>query len=294
MTDFVLERDYLDTENIPRAVATAFGVVQALRRHEIDWSMRRTKIAFALQVLCDAQGGSPEFAYNSVALAQPDLRDPHRWENEGRIERAVRRACDLTIMAEVAHRCERYAQAIVWCEVAFDELLGASPDGDQATLLKLASSSKRNPLAAALKAVLAIWMPAVRRSSRPPQVKEYYYHLLDPFIDALIASGQVYERSHAFGAQGMFRDAERLRGLREPSDREVVRLADLRDISESNRGSSKRAMATAPLVEMEYLRATRDLDGAQRAAALARELLIDFGLPRHLDRMTKYRYLSFD
>lgn len=293
MTEFVSEGDYLDSQNPARALHAAYDVIWALRRGDIDWSLRREEIALAFQVLCDAPGGSPSFAYQSIALAQPDLREPHRWEGETQKAKAVRRACDLTIMSEVAHRCERYGQVIAWSEVAMGEILAACPGGNSAGLLRVASSSKPNQLAAATTAVLAIWMPAVRRANRPPQVKEDYFQRFEPVIDALIASGQTYQRSNAFGTQGMFLEAER--GLQAPEldDRMLARARDLREIAQSTRGETKRALATAPLVEMEYRRLLGEIEVAEQLAAVARELLIDFGLPRHLERMTQYRYLSF-
>lgn len=293
MIDFVLERDYLNTENVPRAVQAAYEVIRALRNGEIDWALRREEIAFALQVLCDAPGGSPPFAYNSVMLVQPDLRQPQLWETENRVSRAARRAYDLTEMAEVAHRCERYRQAVVWCEVALGELEAASPGADQASLLKVVSASKASRLAGATTAVLGIEMASIRRTTFPPQVKQHYFERLDPFIAAVLASGQTYCRTHAFGSQGLFLEAERVREQQEPSDQSLSRLSSLRDASEQSRGHSRRALATAPLVEMEYLRALGDVDGAKHQAGLARELLIDFGLPRHLDRMIKHKYLTF-
>ena len=107
MPEFVSEDDYLDSRNPARALSAAFDTAWALRRKEIDWSLRRDEIALALQVLCDAPGGSPSFAYQSLALAQPDLREPYQWERDTQKARAARRACDLTIMGEAAHRCER-------------------------------------------------------------------------------------------------------------------------------------------------------------------------------------------
>jgi hypothetical protein len=294
VVDFVLERDYLDTENVPRAVQAAYDVIWALRRGEIDWALRREEIAFALQVLCDALGGSPSFAYNSVMLVQPDLRQPEIWESEGRVARAERRAYDLTIMAEVAHRCERYRQAVIWCQVALGELEAASPRGDKRSLLKEIASPKSNQLAGAVTATSGIMMPSVRRTGLPPQATEHYLRDLDPLIAAILASGQTYCRSDAFGSQGLFLEAKRIQDTREPTDGQLSRLTELRSVSEETRGNSKRSLATAPLVEMEFLRAVGDMEGAKDQASLARERLIDFSLPRHLDRMAKFRYLSFD
>jgi hypothetical protein len=292
MVEFVRERDYVDGENLPRALQAAFGTFWALRRREINWSLRQEEIQVALQVLCDAKGGSPSFAYNTIMLIQPDLRQRERWEADDRGSRAVRRACDLTVMAEVAHRCERYRQAVIWSEVALGELIAASPGGDEASLLKAVASAKRSQLAAATTAVIGIWPASIRRALLPPQVKEQHYRRIDRFISALLASGQTYSRSHAFGTQSGFLTAERFHRAGSSKDELMSALAELREVSVQTRGKSKRGLATAPLVEMEYLRALGELEGAERQAALARERLIEFGLPRHLDRMTKYRYLS--
>lgn len=293
MVEFVLERDYVDSENIPRALQAAFETFWALRRREINWALRREEIEVALEVLCDASGGSPSFAYNTIMLIQPDLRQRERWEADDPVSRAVRRACDLTIMAEVAHRCERYRQAVIWSEVALGELIAASPRGDEASLLKTVASAKRSQLAAATTAVIGIWPASLRRATLPAQVKDDHYRRLDRFFSAGLASGQRYARSHAFGTQASFLTAERCHQAGDSKDDMIARLAELREVSRETRGRSKRALATAPLVELEYLRAIGDLEGAEREAAVARKRLIDFGLPRHLDRMTKYRYLSF-
>lgn len=293
MLEFVLERDYVDDENVPRALRAAFETFWALRRREINWSLRREEIEVALEVLCDANGGSPSFAYSTIMLIQPDLRQRERWEADDAVSRAVRRACDLTIMAEVAHRCERYRQAVIWSEVALGELIGASPRGDEASLLKTVASPKRTQLAAATTAVTGIWPASIRRATLPVQVKEEHYRRLDRFVAAILASGQTYSRSHAFGTQASFLTAERFHRAGRSQDELISRLAELREVSVQTRGKTKRGRATAPLVEMEYLRALGDLKGAEAQAALARERLIEFGLPRHLERMTKYRYLSF-
>jgi hypothetical protein len=293
--DFVHPPDFVDGGNLPRALRAAYSVIRALGRGEIDWALRREEIELALEVLCDAVGGSPTLAYRTVMLVQPDLRQPERWEDEGQISRAVRRACDLTVMAEVAHRCERYRQAVVWSEVAIRGLAEAvSNSGDQKALLKTVSSSKPNLVAGAAGAIAGIWPAAVRRATYPPQVKEHHYQRLDPLFSALLASGQTYSRSHAFGCQGLFLEAERLRSAQDPEDWRFSRIADLHEISKKTRGDSKRPQATAPLVEMERLRVIGDIEGAAVQAALARERLIGFGLPRHLERMAKHGYLSFD
>jgi hypothetical protein len=227
-------------------------------------------------------------------LAQPDLRRAEHWEANGPLARALTRACDQTIMAEVAHRCKRYRQAVVWAESAMGVLQdAASQRGDEASLLRKVASSKRNGVAAAVNAVISIWMPALRRAAYPPQVMEHYHSRLEPFISAVLASGQIYSRSDAFGSQGLFFEAERLRGLKEVDERQLQRVADLREIAQATRGSSKRALATAPLVEMEYLRVRGDMTAAREQATIAGKRMIDFGLPRHLERMTEYQYLSF-
>jgi hypothetical protein len=293
MVEFVLERDYVDGENVPRALQAAFETFRALRRREINWSLRREEIEVALEVLCDARGGNPSFAYRTIMLIQPDLRQRERWEADDPVSRAVRRACDLTIMAEVAHRCERYRQAVIWSQVALGELIAASPRGTEASLLKTVASTKPNQLAAATTAVTGIWPASLRRATLPAQLKADHHRRLDRFFSAILASGQTYSRSHAFGTQGSFLAAERFHQASGSSDELISTLAELREVSVETRGKSKRALATAPLVEMEYLRALGDREGAERQAAIARERLIDFGLPRHLERMTKHRYLQF-
>jgi hypothetical protein len=293
VVDFVLERDYLDSENLPRALGSAYEVIRALRRKEIDWALRRDEIAFALQVVCDAPNGSPTFAYDSVALAQPDLRRPEIWEKEDRVSRAVRRAYDLTIMAEVGHRCERYRQAFVWTQVALKELEAAAPRGDVQSLLKTVASSKKSRLAGATIAVAGIQMASMRRAAFPPQVKIDRAKELEALFQAVLASGQSYCRSDSFGSQGLFLKAEQIRGMDEPDSADLSTLDDLRSLIQTARDGSKRSLATAPLIDMEYSRAIGAIDGAKVHASLARERLIDFALPRHLDRMTKYRYLSF-
>jgi hypothetical protein len=293
MVEFVLERDYVDNENVPRALQAAFETFWALRRREINWALRRGEIEVALEVLCDASGGSPSFAYNTIMLIQPDLRQRERWEADDPVSRAVRRACDLTIMAEAAHRCERYRQAVIWSEVALRELIAASPGGDEASLLKTVSSTKRSQLAAATTAVAGIWPASIRRASLPAQVKEEHYRRLARLFAAILASGQTYPRSHAFGTQASFLTAERFHQTGSAQDELSSSLAELRAVSVETRSQTKRAQATAPLIEMEFLRTQGDREAAEGQAALARKRLIDFGLPRHLDRMTKYRYLSF-
>lgn len=290
---FVHERDFIEAENIPQAVRDAYEVMWALRDKKIDWAMRRDEIELALKVLCDGVGGSPPFAHNTLMLIQPDLRVPERWEDDGLTARAVRRACDLVLMAEVAHRCERYRQAVVWSEVALGGLQEATSDGSTASLLKTVSASKRSPLAAATKAVVSIWVPSVRRTTLPLQVKEQHYRRIDPFIDAFLASGQTYGRSEAFGSQGLFLDAERLRTMEEPDSKRIDRLAEIRDVARITRSDSKRARATAPLVEMEFFKAVGDFDAAREQAILVKDRLLDFPLPRHLERMGQYRYLDF-
>jgi hypothetical protein len=291
MVEFVLERDYVDGENVPRALQAAFETFWALRRREINWSLRREEIEVALEVLCDARGGNPSFAYSTIMLIQPDLRQRERWEADDPVSRAVRRACDLTIMAEVAHRCERYRQAVIWSQVALGELIAASPKGTEASLLKVVASTKRSQLAAATTAVIGIWPAALRRATLPDELKEDHHRRLDRFFSAILASGQTYSRSHAFGTQGGFLVAERFHRARGSMDELLSTLTELREVSVETRGKSKRGLATAPLVEMEYLRALGDLEGAERQAAIAHERLIEFDLPRHLDRMTKHRYL---
>jgi hypothetical protein len=291
---FVLERDYIEAENIPRALQAAYRVLHALRNGDIDWYLRREEIESALKVICDAPGGSPSFAHNTMMLIQPDLRQPERWEAGGPLGRALAKACNLTIMAEVAHRCKRYRQAVIWAETAMGVIQrAASQRGDDASLLKKVSSSQRNAVAAGITAAISAWMPALRRASFPPQVKEDYHERLEPFIAALLSSGQIYSRSDAFGSQTLFYEAERLQADREPEDQQVARIVDLRDVAAQTWGTSKRALATAPLLEMEFLRATGDVERAREQAALARVRLIDFGLPRHLERMVEYRYLTF-
>jgi hypothetical protein len=293
MVEFVLERDYVDGQNVPRALQAAFETFRALRRREINWSLRREEIEVALEVLCDARGGSPSFAYDTIMLVQPDLRQRERWEADDPVSRAVRRACDLTIMAEVAHRCERYRQAVVWSQVAVGELIAASPRSTEASLLETVASTKRSQLAAAATAVAGIWPASLRRARLPGELKEDHRRRLGRFFAAILASGQTYSRSHAFGTQAGFLTAERLLETGGSEEELIPRLAELREVSVQTRGRSKRALATAPLVEMEYLRALGDLEGAERQASIVRERLIDFGLPRHLDRMRKHRYLQF-
>ena len=227
MVEFVLERDYVDNENLPRALQAAFETFWALRRREINWALRRGEIEVALEVLCDASGGSPAFAYNTIMLIQPDLRQRERWEADDPVSRAVRRACDLTIMAEAAHRCERYRQAVIWSEVALSELIAASPGGDEASLLKTAASPKRSQLAAATTAVAGIWPASIRRATLPAQVKEDHYRRLDRLSSAILASGQTYSRSHAFGTQVSFLTAERFHGAGGERDDLLARLDGL-------------------------------------------------------------------
>jgi hypothetical protein len=291
---FVNEDDFVDGKNVSLALQRAYGVLRALRRSEIDWYLRRKEIELAFKVVCDAVGGSPSYAFQTVMLVQPDLRRAEDWEANGPLGRALTRACDLTIMAEVAHRCKRYRQAVVLAESALGVLQAAgSQRGDEASLTKTVASSKRNGVAAAVNAVVSIWMPALRRATYPPQVMEHYHARLEPFISASLASGQVYGRSDAFGSQGLFFEVERLRGLEEIEESQLQRVADLREVANATWSNSKRAQATAPLVEMEYLRLRGDLAGAREQAAIAGKRMIDFGLPRHLERMTEYRYLSF-
>jgi hypothetical protein len=292
MVEFVDERDYREGKNVPRSVERAFDVVRAAGNREIDWVMRRAEIELACEVLCDAPGGDPATAFKAIMAAQPHLRQPQRWEKDDEATRAVRRACDFVLMAEVAHRNGRYKQAVVWAQAALQGLESAA--WDRRSLLRLVASSKRHPLAAATTAVIGIYTPALRRATYPDQAKAAFRSDIAPFVPAYLASGRIDSRSHALGTQELFRESELMRAPEARAEGWISpHLEALFDLAERTRGKSKRSLATAPLVAMERLRALDAIEGARAAAAVARERLIEFGLPRHLQMVDAYGYLDF-
>jgi hypothetical protein len=277
---WVREEDYFDAGDVPKAVGDAYTVVNALGRREIDPILRKREIEVALEVVCDGPNGNPALAFRALMNAQPRYRNPERWEREDRISRATRPACGLTLTAEVAHRAERYPQAVVFSLTALGLLEEAA--GGRDSLLKLVASSKSHRLAEAATAVGAIYIPALRRAGYPPQAKEDLRKRIAPYLPAYLASGRIDGRSHAFTTQNLFDQVER--------QREDL-LDELRAASDQTRGNSVRAQATAPLVTMEHAKALGDLTAAKREAARAMSGLQAFGLERHIKRVEQFRYL---
>jgi hypothetical protein len=256
-------------------------VIERLVRREIDPIMRHEEIVRAFEVLCDAPGGDPAKAFRAVLGIQDRYRRPERWEAQNPSSDAIRIACGITLAAEVAHRCERYRQAVVFCLTAFGYLETAA--GGSRNLTRLVASARPGALAEAATAVRGIWPAPLRRASYPPQAKAELRRRAPDLVPALLASDRVYPRTHAFATQEFF-------------DR--VELADERDLdrlfalSNETRADNLRSWATAPLVSLEYARARGDQDAVIRESALARERIEAFALPRHLDRVTRFGYLA--
>lgn len=287
---WVSEDDYFEAQNIPRAVRDAFTVVEALLAGEIDPLLRQSEIQIALEVHCDATGGDPALAFQAVLAALPRYRrPPEPWETDSRIANAVRMACGLTLAAEVAHRVERYAQAVVFTSTALDVLEEAAEvevgrEGVEA-LATLVASSKRNPLGEAATAVYAIRSPALRRARYSVHTKQWFRERTAKILPAYLASGRADPRGHACSTQGFFEHVEL--GMDDYLD-------ELRIHSDETRSGSARGRATAPLVAMEYFRAKGDLAAAKREAKKAVERLEALGLWRHLERVAQYGYVVFD
>jgi hypothetical protein len=186
-------------------------------------------------------------------------------------------------MAEVAHRCQRYAEAVILTSTAFDILEEAAEGSD--ALIRLVASSRAHPLAGATTAVYAIRVAALRRARYLTKGKDHMRERTKAIVPAYLASGRTDPRSHAFATQVLFDQVEQ--GNHE-------HLADLRSISNATRGSSRRSWTTEPLVAMEHNRALGDIPAAKRAAQEAEDRIRSFGLWRHLEVVTRYGYLSFD
>jgi hypothetical protein len=282
MIDWVIASDFLEAENLPRALRCAHSVVDALQAGQIDPLLRQEEILLAYEVLCDAPAGEPAKAYRAVTETEERYRQPERWESDSQLANATRRACWLALAGEIAHRDGRYRQAVVHCIAGFGVLEAAA--GGEDKLLKLVASSKPGPLGEAATALGACWPGAMRRATYLPEAKEALQRKIPHILPAILVSGAHYPRTHAFATQTLFEQVE----LEIPDS-----LDDLRAISDQTRGSSLRSRVTAPLVAMEYERGMGSLEEAKREARKALEGLEGFGLERHLERMDQYGYLAF-
>ncbi len=275
-------RDYYEKQNLAGALRDAHEVIRGIHERLFDPLMRQEEVQIAFEVLCDLREGSTRQAFGGVIALEPRYRRPEFWERDRPTANALRYVCWLTTAAEVAHRDCRYAQAVVYTTSAFNLLAEAAGGFEQ--LIRLVASSKRNPLAEAAVAVNAIRVSALRRASYSQAAKDWFRSITADILPAYLASGCVYPRSHAFGTQGLFDQAE----LGIP-----VHCDDLYDLSTFTRGTTARALATAPMVEMEHWRALGDVDAAKREATRARAALEDFGLFRHVEMAERFGYFDF-
>jgi hypothetical protein len=274
--------DYLDGENTPRAVEWARSTGSGLLSGVVDPVVWWDEVELALEILCDAAKGDPALAFWAIKSAEVRFRRPELWESDNLTNNAVRYARWATLTAEVAHRNERYKEAVVLTSAALDKLEAAAGGRDE--LLRLIASSKEHPLACAATAADAIRTAALRRASYCADNKEWLRARTAPMLPAAIASGRVDHRTHAFSTQRLFEQVELQR---------IDYVDDLRQISDATRGSSKRSLATAPLVEMEHCRAHGHRRAAKRAAATAARRIEDFRLHRHKRTIDRYGYLLF-
>jgi hypothetical protein len=280
MIDYVDPEDFYNARNLNRALQSAESVARALIAGETDPIMRQGEMQLALEVLCDAPGGDTARAYEVVVAIEARYRRPEMWESDGPTADRLRIACWLALAAEVAHRDGRYRQAVVHCQTAFRYLDEAA--GSRKELMRRVGSSKSDSVAEAATAVFAIWLAALRRASYPPIVKSQFRSGAPELLGPIMASGQVYPRTHALATQALFDAAE---------EGEIEGLEELRQISDATRPDSLRASATAPLVSMEFARAQGMSDVAEREGERAAELITAFGLPRHLERIAEFDYL---
>lgn len=274
--------DYFDGRNVPLAVRRSVGVANGLMSGLIDPIVWGAEVRIAMEILCDAPGGDPLLALKAVKAVEGRFRRPTDWESDQPIENAERFACWATLIAEVAHRNGRYAEAVVITSAALDRLEDAA--GGWPSLLGLAATPGGDPLARALTAVVAIRLAALRRARYPEEVKDRMRERTSGFVSAYLSSGRIDLRTHAFATQALFDEIER--GAHDHVD-------DLRALSDETRGASIRSRATEPLVAMECLRLHGDISAAREAAAEAQRRLRAFGLWRHLEMVQQYGYLAF-
>jgi hypothetical protein len=283
--------DYLEAENIARAVECAHSVATGLINRWIDPLVWRPEVQLALEVLCDAPGGDPALALWGIKSVEGRFRRPELWEPDNPASNAVRYACGATMIAEVAHRNGRYPEAVLYTAGALDMLEHAAADrvggrvDRREALAKVVASSGRSSLAAATIAVDGIRSAALRRAGFGEETKEWMRSRTELLLPASIASGQTYPRSHSFATQRLFEQVEL---------QVIDHIEDLREMSDATRGPSKRSWATAPLVEMEHFRALGQIAAAKRAAQAAIERIRAFGLERHFAMINRYGYVSFD
>jgi len=249
------------------------------------------EVQLALEVLCDAPHGDPPLALWAIKSVEDRFRRPELWEANNLASNAVRYACWSTMIAEVAHRNERYPEAVVRSSVGFDALeyaaaarLGGRLDGREA-LAKIVASSKPSSLAGAAIALDAIRAASLRRAPYDGECKEFMRTRTELLLPASLASGNVYPRTHAFSTQRLFEQVEL---------QVIDHVDELKGISDDTRGSSKRSWTTAPLADMEHFRALGNIAAAKQAAQVAVERIRAFGLERHFAMINRYGYVAFD
>jgi hypothetical protein len=77
---WVFKPDYFEAENIPRAVHCARSVARGMLAGLVDPVVWREEVEVALEVLCDAPGGSPKLALRAIKAMEPRFRRPEQWE----------------------------------------------------------------------------------------------------------------------------------------------------------------------------------------------------------------------